>query len=275
MTDARLTPQQIEGRLTSALATIEAAWDRMLTPPTRRPGQRTNGTGITLDDDSEATDDTPRVVQLVDARREVTLCLRSWCQVTVEDHNVEHGIPSGADVPGMARFLSRWSFLLAEHEAAADLLDEVTAARVKVEKWAPPHQHPPADWRPPLRTMKLGACPLTWQDPETAEDKPCPGSLRGDEFGWVTCDKCGTQAVMGWWEQQLSEDMRPGLMTLDEVRVYLHRMHGMRLTTRALRAWVERDLLVHSDKNGDGRHLYDIGAVESAVTRRERLPRLA
>ena len=75
------TAQQIEGRLTAALSTIETTWDRMLTPPSSKPGPRTKGTGVNLPDDSEEADDTPRLVQLVDARREVTLCLRSWCQV--------------------------------------------------------------------------------------------------------------------------------------------------------------------------------------------------
>ena len=274
-TGPTLTPQQIEGRLLAALSTIEATWDAMLTPPAPRMGTPTNGTGVSLPDDSDGTEDTPRTVQVMDARLDVIACLRSWCQVVVEDHDVEHGIPSGKDAPGMARFLTRWSYLLAEHEAALDLLEEVCAACATVEKWAPPQHHPPATWAPPLRTMKLGSCPLTWQDPDTAEDHPCPGQLRGDEEGWVTCNGCGTRAVMGWWEQQLAEDMRPHLMTLDEVRVYLHRQHGMRLTRRALRAWVERDHLVHSGKAEDtGHHLYDVGAVEAAVTRRERMPRV-
>lgn len=275
-TTERLTPQQIEGRLTAALITIAASWDDMLVvPPAARPGRRTNGTGVTLDDKAEASDDTPRAVQVIDARAPIAAVLNSWCRVVVQDHDVEHGIPSGTDVPDMARFLSRWAYLMAEHEAAEDLLEEIQAARSVVERWAPPKQHPPAGWRPRPRTMRLGGCPLTWQDPEDAADKPCPGTLRGDEDGWVRCDKCGTAAVMGWWEQQVhGEDGLP-LMTLDGVRAYLHRAHGLRLTTRALRAWVERGQLHATDKDDAGRNLYAVEDVEDAMTRRERLPRLA
>lgn len=272
-TTDRLTAQQIEGRTLSALATIEASWEAMLTPPSRRPGQRTHGTGATLDDKAESDDDTPRMIRMLDMRQHVTGVLNSWCRTTIEDHNVQHGIPDGHDVPALCKFLRRWSHIMAEHEAAEDMLDELKGCARDCESFAPPSQERPHDWRPKPRTMRLGACPLQWQDPADATDKPCPGTLRGDEDGWVRCDTCGTAAVMGWWEQQLPEAMP--LMTLDEVRVYVHRQHGMRLTLSALRMWVQRGHLVHAEVDSSGRERYDAGAVEAALTRRQRMPRLA
>lgn len=270
MSIPNLTAQQIEGRLTAALATIASSWEAMIQPPSATARPRTSGTGALLDDRDDRDTDMRHLDKLVHARREVTLTLNGWSRVVVQDHDVEHGIPEGHDVPAMARFLSRWAHLMAEHEAATDLLDEIEAVRRVVETWAPPTQHPPHDWHPPRPTMRLGACPLTWQDPTDATDKPCPGTLRGDDEGWVRCDTCGTAAVMGWWEQHLP-DAAP-LMTLDEVRLYLHRHHGMRLTLRGLRAWVERDHLVRSGDDGQGRAVYDVGAVEAALTRRQRMP---
>ena len=264
----RPTPQQIEGRLASALSTIATLWPTMIQPPSSGTRPRTTGTGALLDDADTRDDDMRRLERLIEARREVMLCLRSWCQVTVEDHDVQHGIPVGTDVPAMCGFLTRWSYLLAEHEAALDLLAEVEAARGAVERWAPPASHPPAGWAPPRRTMRLGSCPLIHQDPVTSDDAPCAGQLRGDEDGWVTCDGCGTEAVMGWWERQLyGEDGLRG-MTIREVVTYLHSQHGRRCTVRGLRAWVTRGDLVPSGTDDQGRHLYDAGAVEAALTRR-------
>ena len=249
-----LTAQQIEGRLISALATIATVWDRMLEPPSRRPGQRTNGTGITLPDTAEEADDTPRHVQVIDARRDVTDTLRGWCQVTVETHDVQHGIPPGTDAPSMARFLTRWSYLLAEHEAAIDLLDEIEAARATVEKWAPPQQPPPVGWQPRRRTMKLGACPLMWQDPDETDDQPCPGVLLGDEEGWVTCTRCGTRAVADWWEAQIAghgddTPVEERTVTAEQIVDLARTEFGQRIKPDAVWQWVRRNRLAPIDNN--------------------------
>lgn len=269
--DAPLTAEQIDGRMRSALAAISAGWDDMLThPPAARVGQRTTGTGAILADDSHSDDDTPRLLRVIEDRAQVTASLNGWCRVVIEDHDVEHGIPDGTDVPKMCEFLTRWTYLMAEHAAALDLLEELRSARSLVAKWCPPTQHRPHGWHPRPRSMRLGACPLTWQDPATAQDRPCPGVLRGDEDGWVTCDACGTRAVMGWWEQRLHGEDGLAPMTLEEVRVYLHRMHGMRLTLRTLRSWVQAgDLVAFSTGEGVASR-FDAGAVEAALTRRGR-----
>lgn len=267
--DTTPTPQQIEGRLLASLATIAAAWDDMLEPPARRPGQRVNGTGAALPDDADATGDTPRAVQVIDARRDVIAIMRSWCQVTVETHNVTHGIPSGQDVPGMAGFLARWSYLLAEHDAALDLLDEIETARATVEKWAPPQNERPRDWKPRPWTIRLGACPLTWQDPETADDKPCPGRLVGHEDGWITCNTCGTRAVPTWWEEKTYGEGGAPMMTAAQLVTWLHRQYGMVVQKATIRQWVTRGYLTRSGVDSEGRNLYDRAAVDQCIRLRE------
>lgn len=231
----RLTAEQIEGKLHSALATIRDLWDDMLEPPAKRVGSRSGG--VLLADDDESAADTPRTTQVIDARREIMLCLRGWCQVIVEDHNVHHGIPIGTDVPEMAAFLDRWRTQVADHEAALEILDEVLSCRRIVERCAHPYR---------ASRLNLGACPLTWQDPATSDDRPCPGRLRGEEDGWVTCDACGTQAVVSWWEDQAVAqghgDRHAGI-TAKEVAALAHGQFGIKVSPQTIWQWVGRGKL--------------------------------
>ncbi len=232
-----LTAQQIEGRLVSSLATIRDLWDEMLTPPANRPGNKGGG-GVLLDDHAESDADTPRMIRIVDTRHTVTATLNAWCRVAVEDHDVEHHIPGGHDVPGMCDFLTRWAYLLAEHDAARDLLDEVSIARAKVERIARPQRQ---------EGLRLGACPLTWQEPETATDKACPGRLVGDEEGWVTCSRCGTRAVAGWWEAHMTGEDRGDIetrtVTVAEIVELARSQFGQRIQPAAVWQWVNRNRL--------------------------------
>ena len=255
-----LTAQQIEGRLISALATIRDLWDEMMEAPARRPGTKGGG-GATLDDHAESDADTPRLIRIVDVRHQVTATLNGWCRVTIEDHDVEHHIPSGHDVKGMCVFLARWAPRMAEHDAAADLLEEVSAARRKVERIARPQR--PAG-------LRLGACPLKWQNPETADDQPCPGRLHASDDGWIRCDKCGTLAVAAWWEEQTFGKEGAPMMTADQLVSWLHRQYGMVVQPATVRQWVKRGDLVRSGTDDGGRSLYDRWAVETCLQRRQR-----
>lgn len=266
-----LTTQQVENRLRSHLAAISAGWDQMLTdPPAARPGQRTKGTGATLEDGADSDEDMPRLLRVIEDRAQVTATLNGWCRVTIEDHHVEHGIPDGTSAVAMCDFLTRWAYLLAEHEAAEDLLAELGQARGTVARWCSPTQHRPYGWHPRPRSMRLGSCPLTWQHPDTADDQQCPGTLRGREDGWVTCDACGTAAVMGWWERKLHGEGGLPPMTLAQVVTYLHHWRGITITERGLRRWISDGDLVPVDPAPGVTHTYDVGAVEAALTRRSR-----
>lgn len=246
-----LTAQQIEGRLISALATIRDLWAEMIAPPTVRLGRSPSGGGGSLADDAEvatastlldaalaSAPDIDRTLQVVEIRSAATTALNGWCRTIVQDHDVEHGIPSGMDVPAMCAFLHRWAYLAAEHDAARDMLDELTKVAAAVERIARPQRQ---------EGLRLGACPLTWREPETAEDKPCPGRLVGDEEGWVTCDRCGTRAVAGWWEAHMTGEDRGDIetrtVTVAEIVDLARSQFGQRIQPAAVWQWVNRNRL--------------------------------
>lgn len=259
-TTARLTPQQIEGRLVAALATVRGLWDDMIPTPTVRLGRTSRG-GALLDDTATDDHDMPRIVRVIEARHEVTAVLNAWCRAVIEDHRVQHGIPGGHDVPGMCGFLTRWSHLMAEHEAAEVLLEEVADCAAKVRRHAEP-QRPEG--------LRLGACPLVWQHPDTADDQSCPGRLHGTDDGWIRCDACGTLAVAAWWEEQMWGEQGAPMMTAEQLVTWLHRQYGLVVQPATVRQWVRRGDLARSGTDEQGRSLYDRWAVETCLQRRAR-----
>jgi hypothetical protein len=240
-----LTPQQIDGRLAASLSTIEDLWADMLAPPAKRPGSGTRGSGVLLPDDSESAADTPRLVDVVDHRHRIALVLNAWCRAVIEDHDVTHGIPHGLDVPGMVGFLRRWSHLMAEHEAAEVMLDELESCADTVRRYAEPQRR---TW------IALGPCPLVYTHPDTGDAQTCPGQVRSDEDDaeWATCNRCQTRAVASWWERE----MFPGLelaeeraLTTAEVVTLAHKQFGMMLTKQAVWQWVSRGELHPIDRD--------------------------
>lgn len=288
-----LTPTQIENRLTASLSTISTLWDEMLAPliepaawrpkggqttapkatkPGEWPARPTRGrqghapAGALRDDDDASNADMPRTDQVISIRTEVMRTLRSWCQVVVEDHDVEHGIPSGVDVPGMVAFLERWAPRMAEHQAGADLLDELDDCATAVRRCARPDRD---------TSMYLGECPTIHTDPDSGEGVQCRGSVRTldpsqsrypTEDAEARCKRCGTTAVVTWWDQQMNPDSTRGgegwadrTLTADEVVTLARTDYGRPLTRAAIRKWVSREWL---DPVGDDvPHRYRLGDV--------------
>jgi len=251
MTEDRLTPAQVEDRLVTALGDIVEHWDAMLTPPTKRPGA-TGGGGVLLPDDAEASKartvlegqlmaapDLPRITQVVDVRAAATTTLNGWCRAVIEDHTATLGIPGGYDVPGMCAFLIRWAPRIADDAGPSlVMLEEVQAVASAVHALAEPAGR---------GALRLGACPLTWQDPSTSDDLPCPGRLTGDEEGWITCSRCGTRAVADWWEARIAGhgDAEPveRTVTASEIVELARSEFGQRIKPDAVWQWVRRNRL--------------------------------
>ena len=256
----------VENWLRADLATIADLWDDMLTTAAASgggnitPGGAGDG-GTLLDDDADDDSDTPRFIRVIDTRSTIATTLNGWCRIIIEDHNVQLAIPDGHDAPAMARFLSRWAAQLADHEAADVASAEISTAASTVRRYAQPQGR---------ASLHLGTCPLTWQDPEDASDKPCPGILRAHDDGWIICSGCGTKAVASWWEDRVfGEDGAP-LMTAAQVVSWLHRHYGMVVQPVTVRQWVARGDLARSGTDDDGRSLYDRAAIEVCLQRRTR-----
>lgn len=270
-----LTTDQLEGKIVAALSTIRDLWEDMLTPPTRRLGTRGGGGGALLADDAEVTatetwldaalmdaPDLPRSTNLGDVRAAATTALNGWCRTIVDDHDVHHGIPHGQDVPGMCEFLLRWRAQAAESDGAQVMLEELRKVASSVRRYAEPEGR---------SGLRLGACPLTWQDPETAQDRPCPGRLVGMDDGWVTCSGCGTRAVPEWWEQRAQGgDLVPAedrTVTAAELVDLARDEFGQRIAPAAVWQWVKRGRLVPVDKDAKP-HRYPLRDVVVLLMRR-------
>lgn len=265
----RLSPGKIEHRCTEALAEIEAAWDQMLTPASVVMGSK--GGGVLLDDDDESSADTPAHIVAIDVRREVGEMLNGWCRVVVDDNDVEHGIPDGVNVPAMCVFLRRWALLMSTHEAAYDMLDEVVTCARKVRHIVNPPRH---------TSIKLGPCPLTWQDPDTAEDRPCTGTVRTSskvsDQTEATCTACGTSAVAKYWEDRMLDTSDTAPLTAADAVPWLHRHYGKVVQRATIRQWVSRDALraIPREDGDHGPDRYERAALAYACERDARMEML-
>lgn len=239
---------QMEGNLVRQLKRISDMWDDMLLPRGAAPaGTGTSAKGATLEDAHEyatlsdrvaaelaPAPDVPRIDQVADVRRSVTLTLNGWCRTIVEDHNVHHGIPDGMDVPGMCTFLERWRAQVADHEAAHDILDEIEAGANAVQRIARPGGG---------RTgLLLGACRQ-----HLGEGVECGTEVRVEPYhleqrhGMVRCRGCGTEDTTEGWLLRIVGTEGP--FTTAQLIPLLHRRLGIRATSEQIRQWVARDII--------------------------------
>lgn len=205
----------IEDKITRACRTIAAMWPAMLPTGASIGVGRTSAKAlITRPDDSDDTDDLPRIDVLVDLRRDVTITLNGWVRVTIEDQGLTKAIPHGDDVPGMCQFLTRWARWWSGHEAADVIADELTTAA---------HDCAAATFPRKRTRTRIGAC--TWCG---ADVWAKPGDLE------ITCRACGCTGGVGEWADALG-DLEP--VTLPQLAKMLHRRMGMKVTDRTLRRW--------------------------------------
>ena len=256
---------QIEGALTSDLATIQIHWDALLaaaTPSGVTIGGGSRGSLITADDHAETDADVDRVTRIVSLRRLITDVLNGWSRVVMEDRPVEVELPNGSDVPGMCAFLIRHAQWFAGHEAAEDAAEEVRRLAGKVSGAVNPQRK---DW------ISLGACPLD-VDSEVGPVK-CGGQVRvrpsrdgGAAEG--RCRKCGVVAVVEWWERVIMPEASR-LITAAEVPEFIRQQFGKKIAAPTVRKWIERHVITAAGTDEKGRTLYDKGAVAYAIARRE------
>lgn len=274
MTDAHEAGQVgYEGLIRRVLYRISDQWAEMLIPPGPRPGTASGGA---LDDDHEvrvfdtlaeaalaSAPDVPRSVLVLDVRRQVTLTLNGWCRAVIEDHDVEHHIPKGDDVPGMCAFLVRWAPRIADDEhMAATVLNELQMCANAVSRCARPS-------RP--EGMGIGDC----RQIVGPEGEECGTPLRLTdayaETGEIKCRGCGKADTMEGWIIRLVGTEGP--YTVTQLIPVLHRRLGIRATPEQVRQWDARGIikpLRDSDGNkrtaAKGAVLYPWVATAKALT---------
>jgi len=93
---------------------------------------------------------------------------------------------------------------------------------------------------------------------------PVPGDLeRGSRYLYATCDKCRTEALITWWQEQWR--VIPRLVTTDKLVAAL-RAQGITTTAATIRWQLHKGRIYRSGTNGAGRSLWDVGAVVAALT---------
>lgn len=255
---------QIEEATLAALADIRRHWSQMRTTKGAASGRASADPVNGLD-------------RLISARYDVQIVLNGWCRLIMEDRPVTKALPRGDDVPDMVAFLERHARWMSGHEAAEDMMVEIQDRAKIVKGFAVPERR---EW------MSIGSCPLEVPT-EDGGVRACGGQVRAwpegiakvDERGQIvteerspTCQGCGTEAVVAWWERTMFPEAGEShaLVTATELTTVLHATMGRVVKPSTLRQWIRRGWIEHSGQDEQGRTLYDRGAVVYALTRRER-----
>lgn len=256
------TTADIEAALLSALATIRENWDATLTPTSAGSvaGPSSPKALITHDDHSEATDDLPRIDAVVSLRHEVTLCLNGWARIVVEENDLTHRLPLGNDTLGLVGLLERWARWFSGHEAAQDAADELQGWAAKIRSVASPQRR---EW------VAIGTCPL--EDAGACDGSLCGGQVRAYPDRDPQCQKCGTEAVVSWWERAMFPNAEiSDLVTADELVLVLRKAFGgSPVKPSTIRQWISRGVIESSGRDDKGRTLFSREAVIWAVSRRQ------
>lgn len=256
----------LETAIIDDLRTIRDNWDDMLPALKAAPiGRGSSGGATVIEVGREDGDHNAGVGNLdivISDRGDITAVLQGWSRLVVEDFDVTTVIPHGHDVEGMTRFLERWARHMTGHDAAQDMADELRACAGKVLRHAKPRRK---DW------LGIGICPI--RNDETREQ--CGGNIRAypdSDAGesWATCGKCGTKAVVSWWEHEIFGGETSTLVTAAELVLFVRHEFGRVVGESTIRQWVRRQWIEPSgSKDSEGRTLYDKAAVAYALQRRQ------
>ena len=246
----RTETEIVEDALLAALKRIRDAWGHML--PEEAPGRRirssrstpsgivgshgpadlmtTKGPSWSVDHTTTDGDIDP-LTRVVSLRALVTAHLNAWCRVVMEDRPVTNPatLPPGDDALAMVTFLERHAQWLSGHEAATDMLDELTEDAAQCARWADPYRR---EWH------TIGACPFVVDDGDTAH-RFCHGRVRvhiADETDDASCSDCGREAMVEWWETVLGIEHERILTPAEAAQLLASRL-GVEVTERTVRNW--------------------------------------
>ena len=253
MTAEPLTPAQIAGRMTAALATITSLWPDMLTPAS---SSRHGGTAPILSDDDESDADTPRTLRVVAVRQEVNWQVRGWAQVLIEDHDLDDRTPDGHDTLGLCAYLRKHVDLMSTHEAGLDALQELEDCAHAVEHCV---------YGAPVRRQALGPCP----------DPTCDGTVRDnatfDDAGrrLASCTRCHVEQAQMDWAESMGITV-PDSLTKHELIQLAHEDYGLTLTEHGITCLVSRGTLTPLDRKSRPQRYGYFACIDYLTERRAR-----
>lgn len=297
--------QQLEQRITKALATIRTHWGDML-PTGPAPIRYGVGQAAGIVGDSTPPDYTPDgrpywkadhtpgghdvdgTTRLVSLRRATLDALNGWARNVVDDRlmptladkspreirdHLTEVLPHGQDVHGLCWFLDRHAQWMSGHEAAEVMADELDQTARRIERHVAPT---PREW------MSLGTCPLEIEQPN--EDgqlhiTTCGGQVRAWPSGITdptiaeqrterqpTCQRCGTEADTRWWYAHMFNGVGMStLVTCDELIGIIAVQLDWTITHDQVRQWLRRGKIHKHGKDHKGRTLYDHAAVIASI----------
>ena len=221
----------------------------------------------------QSTDEVTTLDRWVSLRHEVHLTLNGWARVIVEDRPLTKAVPDGRDTLALVELLTRHARWFSGHAAVGDCLGELEDAAMRLRSVVIPRRR---EW------MSIGECPLEWPDTEGV-GRACGGQVRA----WPapedarlgeglmrdpTCQQCGTEASVGWWETHMFPDAETRrLLTAEGVVTFVHSQYGEAIERATVRKWVSRGILNSSGTDDKGRALYGREHVVFAMRKREQL----
>lgn len=161
-------------------------------------------------------------------RDSIRACLVTWMFILMEDR--EMSAPEDTIEAMAARLGIHAGWLLAESEHADQLVHDLDAAVTTARRVAYPSR---PDSHP------LGNCPV-----EDDDGVRCGEMVRArpsDEF--ATCRKCGTEAVIAWWQSAIHADEQEiDLLTGTQAASMLSWRYQRIITEAVVRQWASREL---------------------------------
>ena len=246
-----------ELRVLDELAALPRLYADLLTP-TRSAAAGQKGKGAerpqTLGDEA------------LKARSTLRVALVGWCLLLEEKPFALS--PPADNVPAMARHLAASAPRVLASEHAERLAAEVDEIHHDARRRAYP--------APPLGHV-IGHCP---EPDQWVENRACDGDVRAlidtmDGQGWANCMRCGTKAVIEWWQQRMPAD-HPEWMGMADLRWHLSIIHMQHVPEGTIKSWTQPRNETEPSKlptrlTSEGRVQYHVPrAVELAKNRRIR-----